>query len=203
MGKIILIGGGEIKNRETLPIDQQFVKISGGQEAVIGFFPTAAGDSDGYIETFTDYFQNLGCQKIIPIKLSELSLRKIKKLIIQMTGIYLGGGSTHTLIETFIKKGVDRLIEKALEDGAIVAGMSAGALATCDYYIDPDTEPKKPKIEKGLGFQKTALCVVHYENEKDEPTISLLKKEFPQYKIFGIKEKKAILIEDKSTKWLG
>lgn len=201
MSRIILIGGGEIKDKETLPIDQQFVKLSGGKKAVIGFFPTAAGDSDGYIVTFTDYFQGLGCQKIIPVKLSELSLEKSKELITQMTGIYLGGGSTQTLIEIFRKKGVDKLTKEALKNGVIVAGMSAGALALCDYYIDPDAESEKPSIEKGLGLQNTVLCAVHYK-EEDKSTISRLKKEFSQYKIFGIREKKAILIEGKNIKWL-
>lgn len=202
MRRVILIGGGEIKDGETLPIDQQFLRLSGGRRATIGFFPTAAGDSDGYIETFINYYQSLGCQKILPVKISNSTLVECRKMISQMTGIYLGGGSTKTLIEDFERKHIGELIKRELGDDVVVAGMSAGALAVCDYYIDLDVESKKPKIEKGLGFQHDALCLVHYQ-EKDRPILSRLKKEFPGYKVFGVREKEAILIEGKKIKWLG
>jgi len=203
--RIILIGGGEITKRETLAIDKEFIRLSGGKKAVIGFFPTAADDSEGYMKTFTSYIKTLGCQNVVPAKLSKSTPEESTKLIRKMSGIYLGGGATKTLIRIFKEKGTNREIKKALRRGVVLAGMSAGALAACDYYIDPDTETEKQEIEEGLGFQHKVLCVVHYQQNraKDKLALSCLQKRFPDYEVVGIKEKRAILISGEAVKWLG
>lgn len=201
MGKIILIGGGEIANNETVVIDRKFIELSGGEKSVIGFFATAAHDSDGYIQTFSNYFQNLGCRKIIPVKLSQTTRKECENLIKQMTGIYLGGGDTKLLIKEFKDKGVDMMIKEALNNDLVVAGMSAGALASCDYYIDPDTDEENHQMEKGLGFQDSVLCVVHYE-VKDDSMLSLLREKYPDYEVLGIKEKQGVLVDGNSFRWL-
>lgn len=203
--RVILIGGGEIAERETLTIDRQFLELAGGEKAIIGFFPTAADDSDRYITTFINYFNSLGCQEIIPLKLSELTANECKKLIGKVRGIYLGGGNTKTLIEIFRKESIDVEIERALDRGAVLVGMSAGALAACDYYIDPDMETENQEINEGLGFQHKILCIVHYQPNKIKDKLALfnLKREFPNYDVVGIKEKKAIFVNGDTFRWLG
>ena len=61
--KIVAIGGGEIKDRETLEIDKRIVELTGKTRPKALFIPTASGDAAGYIDTFAAcYGKRLGCQ---------------------------------------------------------------------------------------------------------------------------------------------
>lgn len=191
--KILLIGGGEIKNGETEELDRMFIELAGGKQAVIGFFPTAAGDSQGYVATFQEYFGRLGCRKVLPIKLSEINIKELGRLLAEMTGIYLGGGDTELLVDTFKKKKVVELLKTALKKGVVIAGMSAGALATCDYYVDPDKKDSF-KVVEGLGLQHHTICIVHYQPGEDQEILVYLKEKYPNYKIVGLQEKQGLLV---------
>ncbi|MBS3071645.1 Type 1 glutamine amidotransferase-like domain-containing protein [Candidatus Pacearchaeota archaeon] len=48
MGKLIAIGGGEIKDLDTFSIDKEIVKLTGKKHPKALFIPTASGDSEGY-----------------------------------------------------------------------------------------------------------------------------------------------------------
>lgn len=191
--KVLLIGGGEIINKETLSLDKQFIKLAGGNNAIIGFFPTAANDSEEYIDTFKSYYLGLGCKEVIPVKLRSLKNDDLKKILENMTGIYLGGGNTSLLMSALKEKGADQLLKIALSKGMVIAGMSAGALAACDYFIDPDKDGAL-KVSKGLGLQHLVICVVHFDPEKDIEILRYLKKNYPKYKVVGIKEKQGLLV---------
>jgi dipeptidase E len=60
---IVAIGGGEIKDNETFPIDRHIVAATGRKRPRALFLPTASGDAAGYIETFHRvYGEQLGCR---------------------------------------------------------------------------------------------------------------------------------------------
>jgi len=60
--RIIVIGGGEIRNKETLNIDKKIIEISGKKSPKVLFIPTASNDSEGYIEVMNAYYgDELGC----------------------------------------------------------------------------------------------------------------------------------------------
>ncbi len=60
--KIVAIGGGELKDLETLEIDKQIVALTGKTLPQELFIPTASGDAMEYMETFKAcYGKYLGC----------------------------------------------------------------------------------------------------------------------------------------------
>lgn len=61
MGKIIAIGGGEITNKVTLEIDKFIVGQCEKEKPKFLFIPTASNDSEGYIESITALYTELGC----------------------------------------------------------------------------------------------------------------------------------------------
>ena len=52
MPTIVAIGGGELKDLETLPIDREIVRLARKKKPRVLFIPTASGDALGYCETF-------------------------------------------------------------------------------------------------------------------------------------------------------
>ena len=62
--KIVVIGGGEIKDLETLTFDKRIVELTGKRKPKALFIPTASGEPEAYIDTFHRiYWKKLGCEK--------------------------------------------------------------------------------------------------------------------------------------------
>jgi len=199
--KIFLIGGGEISRRETIKIDKEIIKASGGKNASVLFFPTAAGESDGYIKGFSKYYSSLGCAKIESIKLNQESLKEAREKIFRASIIYLGGGSTELLIDVFKKKKIIPALKEFLEKGGILVGMSAGAVALGEVSILSEIE-EDLKFGKGFGFLPNFIFLPHYE-KKYKGKVFLIKKRFPQKTVFLLPEKTAVYIKGKSKKYFG
>ncbi|MFQ5621295.1 MAG: Type 1 glutamine amidotransferase-like domain-containing protein, partial [Candidatus Nanoarchaeia archaeon] len=110
MGKIVAIGGGEIKNFETLSIDRAITKLTGKKKPKALFIPTASGDAEGYWQTFQKvYGKRLGCRTDKLFLLREKPTNKeITKKIKWADLIYVGGGNTLRMLKIWRRKGVDK-----------------------------------------------------------------------------------------------
>ena len=62
MGAIVAIGGGDVRNLATQPIDIEIIRLSGKSSPNALFIPTASSDSVEYWEGFDRaYRENYGC----------------------------------------------------------------------------------------------------------------------------------------------
>lgn len=184
--RIIVIGGGEIRNKETLSIDQKIVKISKKKSPKVLFIPTASSDSEGYIKSMDEYYgTELGCNMSHLLLLShKYSQSKLESLILDADIIYVGGGNTIMMLEVWKKFGVDILLKKAWEKGIILTGLSAGGICWFEYgmsdyqsFLSPDTWEYQ-RIS-GLGFIK-GVHFPHYNEKKDGISKSQLFKNLLQ-----------------------
>lgn len=187
--RIVAIGGGEVSVRETWPIDQEIVHLakagaSRGPKPNVLFIPTASGDNLGYCEMVRELYESLGCRffhlKLLERKMTDIQIRRK----IEMSDIvYVGGGDTVRMLGEWKNYGVDKLLRQAGERGAVLAGLSAGAI--CWSWWGPSDSLKErrpndwmPIKVNGLGFLPLAICP-HYdvEGEWRRPTFkNMLKK---------------------------
>lgn len=129
MGKIVAIGGGNLKRRSTLVIDQEIIKLTGQQRPHFLFIPTASSDDPKYVETMTEYYRELGCETdTLWLLKPALDLAHIKAQIQAADIIYVGGGNTLKMMRRWRKLGVDQLLRQAYEAGTVLCGVSAGAI---------------------------------------------------------------------------
>ena len=92
MGRIVAIGGGEIRDGETLNIDKFIVSLSGKEKPSLLFIPTASNDSEGYIETVKKVYKELGCDvKILCLTKENIEEDDIRDIILKSDIIYVGG----------------------------------------------------------------------------------------------------------------
>jgi dipeptidase E len=188
---IFLLGGGEITKKETIKIDKLFLKEAGGvKNSKLLFFPTAAGDSEGYVDGFFKYFSDLGCRQIEFAKISSESKDKIKKKIDWANIIYLGGGSTDLLVNTFKTENLIEPLKNYLDKENILVGMSAGACALGELSVFSEIE-EEIQVGKGWGILPDFIVVPHYD-DKYQYLLEQIKKKYPQKKILGIPEKSAV-----------
>ena len=184
MGKIVAIGGGEIKNLDTLSIDEEIVKLTGKQHPRALFIPTASGDAEGYWQTFRRvYGEMLGCEpNALYLVKKHPTRREIEEKIIGADLIYVGGGNTLKMLKTWRKNGVDRLLANAYKKGIVLSGLSAGAICWFRYGCSDSRRFSNPEDSSlmrtsGLGLVNLTVSPHHVsEPHRDKGLVKLMEK---------------------------
>ena len=175
--KIIAIGGGEIKNKTTLKIDEYIASLAkihaGDKRANALFIGTASHDSMPYFNSFRKTYTSVFDIKaeVALIVYGEMDIERIKGKIENADMIYIGGGDTVFMLDKWKETGLDKLILKAYDDGKIICGLSAGAICWFkDMYTDYAImrgESSEYVLKKGLGVLDNCMCPHFNEREKD------------------------------------
>lgn len=171
MGKIVAIGGGEIKELETLNIDREIVKLSGKKRPKALFIPTASSDAEGYWKTFEKvYGRKLGCRAdVLYLVKSSPTKKQIRDKIFSSDLIYVGGGDTLKMMKLWRRLGVDKVLEAAYRKGIVLSGISAGAMCWFKYGHSDSMSFYNPEHwdyikVKGLNFIDAIACP-HYNRK--------------------------------------
>lgn len=143
---IISIGGGELRERTTLKIDEY---IAGRAKARAGirranalFLPTASHDFMPYYNTFHKVYTGIFDIKtdVALCVFKDADLARMREKFEKADMIYAGGGDTVFMIEQWKKTGLLPLIREAYERGVVICGLSAGAICWfSDMYTDSAT----------------------------------------------------------------
>ena len=160
---IISIGGGELRERTTLKIDEYIAELAkahaGGNRANALFIPTASHDYMPYYNTFHKVYTGVFDIKtdVALTVFKEPDMEKMKAKFEKADVIYVGGGDTVFMIESWKQSGLLPLIEDAYNRGVILAGLSAGAICWfSDIYTDSEAVNGKGEerysMFKGLGW---------------------------------------------------
>jgi dipeptidase E len=162
MPTIIAIGGGELKDLDTLPIDRAIVKLSGKKVPKVLFIPTASNDSLGYWELFQRvYGKKLGCTTdVLFLTREKRSSKDIERKILSSDITYVGGGNTRRMLRIWRTYGVDKVLEKAYTKGIILAGLSAGAICWFRYGSSDARLFMKHSIQAPTLMRITGLRLV-------------------------------------------
>ena len=171
MGKIIAIGGGELRERTTLQIDEYIASLAkaraGERRANALFIPTASHDFMPYYNTFHKVYTGVFdiTTDVALTVFKEPDLEKLKGKFEKADMIYVGGGDTVFMLEEWKKSGLLALIEDAYRRGVIIAGLSAGAICWfSDMYTDSQAalgDGEKYAQFSGLGWIN-GLISPHY-----------------------------------------
>jgi dipeptidase E len=179
MGRIIAIGGGEISDLETFPIDQYIVGQVNKPNPKALFIPTASGEPEGYIETFKRvYGEMLSCQTdVLYLLTNETTEDEIKEKIMTADIIYVGGGDTRKMLSAWKSERVDKYLKQAYENGTILTGLSAGSICWFKYGHSEISEDPIEFIKlEGLGLINAIHCPHYNELERSEDFNRMMKE---------------------------
>ena len=184
MGRIVAIGGGELDT--THAINQFIVSIAGKQRPTLLFLGTASHDSEGYIAAIHSEFEGLGCTVTeLCLAAGVCSEAEIDRKLNQADIIYVGGGDTAFMMETWKKYGIDQKLRTIYrEDRAVLSGLSAGAICwfRCGHS-DSSVFWKGDTVGYGwvndlLDLYPYALCP-HYDERAESFDEMIREKPFP------------------------
>ena len=183
--RIIAIGGGEIKSKETLEIDRYIASLArehAGENRPYGLFiGTASHDSMPYFNSFRKTYTSVFDIKadVALTVYGEMNLEKIKGKFEKADFLYIGGGDTLYMLKRWQEFGLLDLIRDAYERGVIVCGLSAGAICWFeDIYTDSALVENREglySMQKGLGWIKGTVSPHYTERASDFDEIMLAR----------------------------
>ena len=203
MRKIVAIGGGELREKTTLKIDEYIASLAkaraGERRANALFIPTASHDFMPYYNTFHKVYTGIFDIKT-DVALSvfkEVDLERMKAKFDKADVIYVGGGDTVFMIESWKRTGLLPLIKDAYERGVILVGLSAGAICWfSDIYTDSamvnGEGGEKYSMFQGLGWINGIISPHYAARMLDFDKIVC----YNYHCAYGIEDDAAIVIED-------
>ena len=168
--QIIAIGGGGFGRDPGKGIIEDYIlKQSKKKNPNICFIPTATGDNEEYKKNFYTTFSNLNCNA------SHLDFFKrtpdLESLIQDQYAIFVGGGNTKSMLAVWKDWGLEKILKQAYETGAIMCGVSAGAICWFEYGITDSWEDEL-KIINCLGFVQGSCCPHYDEEPQRKPSLN-------------------------------
>ena len=170
---LVLIGGGEIRSKETIEIDRKIAELAknhaGENRAVALFIGTASHDSMPYYNSFhKTYTGEFGLKTDCVLSVyGEMNEEKINTKFEKADMIYIGGGDTVFMLEFWKEKGILNKVLDAYNRGVIISGLSAGAICWGKkMYTDSSKNgDEQYRVEDGLGILPYGICP-HYDDRK-------------------------------------
>lgn len=196
MGYLLLEGGAEFGGAIREP-DLHAIELSGGFDAPIRIIPTAAAPDNNYVHAGNNgvrWFRSLGASDVESLPLIDRSSANDSHLAEALRNtklIYMLGGFTHYLGQTLLGSKAWEATLEAYQNGAVIAGSSAGAMVMCEYYYDPG----RGKVERGLNLVPNA-CVLPHHNTFGKNWVGKLQMQLPNVTLLGIDEYTGMLMEN-------
>ena len=203
----ILIGGGDIRAKETIEIDREVAKLAKeraerergeGARANALFLGTASHDYMPYNNSFHKmYTGELGLKTDVVLTVyTQMDEEKIRGKFAKADMIYVGGGDTVFLMEEWKRTGLDRIIAEARERGVIVAGLSAGAICWFErmYTDSAKTGEDVYTVVDGMGVLPGAACP-HYNHRREDFAEAIGEGE----EWYCLEDNSALILDDDGT----
>jgi peptidase E len=163
-GAIVAVGGGGLAMEPGDELlDGFMLSLARRERPRACFLGTASGDSERYLANFYRAFAEHDCRPT-DLALFDRKVGDLRRFVLEQDLIYVGGGNTVSLLAVWRAHRLDAALREALENGAVLCGVSAGMncwfqASTTDSF-GPDIEP----LNDGLGFVAGSACP-HYDAE--------------------------------------
>jgi len=196
-GLVALVGSGEF----TPAMEEVDRELLEGRPQRVVFLPTAAApEGDRSIAYWVDlgrlHYTRLGVEAVPLLVLDRVGAddAALASAIAGAGLVYLSGGDPTYLAATLLQSRVGDAIVAAWQNGAAVAGCSAGAAALTDYV--PDVRHRGRPATGGLALVPHVVVLPHFDQlERWAPGVTQWALEaLPEHRVLvGIDEDTAML----------
>jgi len=181
-GTLIPIGGNEDKGLESSEnFTQDFihesilshvVRESGGPKANIVVVPTASSIPIEVADNYMKAFDKLGCENVRVLDIRKRQHSDIKSYINHMEQadcVMFSGGDQSRIVRFIGDTHMHQILRERYqnEEGFVIAGTSAGAMAMSDKMIAGGSSPESlfkgaVKMGNGMGFLPELIIDTHF-----------------------------------------
>lgn len=171
MERIVAIGGGGfLMEDEPSALDDYVVSMANAKRPRICFVPTASGDSHEHIDKFYAAFARFPAELSHlaffrkPVK-GAIALDRFEHALAEQHVIYVGGGSTRSMLAVWREWGLTGALRAAVKRGVVLAGVSAGAICWFEWGASDSATPGTRSAPlRCLGFLRGS-CSPHWGAE--------------------------------------
>ena len=196
-GWLALIGGAEW--REGCSFDRTLLEVADGDEVLV--LPTAAAyeHPERAVQTAEGYFDGLGAKArgLMVLSRGDAEEQDNADAVRRSRFIYLAGGSPMHLRSVLKDSKVWDALVAAWQDGAILAGSSAGAMVLCDPMVDP----RGGAFTLGLALVAQVAIIPHHDTWSPDKARRTIKLAPPGLPVVAIDEQTA-LMRHPDGKWV-
>jgi dipeptidase E len=162
-GEIIAMGGGGFSEEpERFGLEGYVLRRARASFPTVCFLPTASGDDPQYIARFEAALDLWGCRGSAVTLTRPLGDWREKLLTADV--IYVGGGRTRSMLAVWRSLDVPAVLAEASAAGAILCGVSAGAICWFECGLSDSVKPGKLLPLTTLGWLAGSCCP-HYRQE--------------------------------------
>ncbi len=215
-GKLFIIGGG----KRPPELVRELIDVSGlKNDTYAVILPMASIEPDSAIFYAKKQFVELG---IDSEKIKGFNFEKNRQNVEQLDSlakaglIYISGGDQNRFMDVVLDSPVSDAIKRAYQNGATIAGTSAGAavmskkMITGNEFKHPEytgdfrsIEAENIEIAEGLGLLNNAIVDQHFIQRMRMNRLISTVIENPEELSIGIDESTAIIVQNDSAKVIG
>lgn len=188
-GWLVLLGGGGWEDGELIHSRAISAIVD---ESPIAFVPAAQPDDPTYGAAFLSHYAELGAPPgyVVPIT-DQASARDPAnyRRLARASLVFIGGGDALQLLQTLDGTPAVEAIAEAFDSGAVIVGVSAGAMTLGKWGLSADTG----KILPGWGWVSDALVVPHYTPDRSPQVRSALQR-YPEAMALGLPDNVALAL---------
>ncbi|MDP9349265.1 MAG: cyanophycinase [Gemmatimonadota bacterium] len=200
-GHLLVIGGAEDKDENTMRILPHLVEMAGGKEAriLVCSTPSASPEEKGRI--YRHLFEKIGVAEVLEAPISERHEAETPEMVeaaARATAVFFTGGDQLRL--TALIAGTvffDTIRERAYTDGLVLAGTSAGAAAMSATMViggpnDGTVRRADVQLAPGLGFWRDVVVDTHFNARGRVSRLMTIFAHNPQVLGIGLDENTAV-----------
>ena len=165
MEQIIAMGGGGFSMEpENLALDRYVLDQAQAERPRVCFLGQASAESPDYAVNFYRAFTKLSA---VPSHLSVFKphTSDMESFLLSQDVVYVGGGNTKSMLALWREWEIDSILLKAVNQGVVLAGISAGAICWFEQGTT-DSTPGDLTSLPCLGMLP-GRCSPHYDGEPE------------------------------------
>jgi cyanophycinase len=204
VGRLLIIGGNEDKDEDSMKILPHFVKMCGGKRARILVCGTSSKEVEEKERIYRKLFEKIGVAEVMEPDITRRhdgDDAELVKMVQRATGVFFTGGDQLRL--TAIIAGTpfgNEIRHRVFNDGLIAAGTSAGAAAMSSTMIISGNSKGTVRrrdvgLAPGLGYWRDTVVDTHFAQRGRVSRMLVIFAHNPQILGVGIDEDTAVEVQ--------
>jgi cyanophycinase len=206
-GTLVIIGGGEDRTGDRVVL-RRFAELAGGSDARIAVLGTATTVPGEIGSMYAKAFDGIaGETTFLPVaSRDEANDPATVEAIGNATGVFFTGGAQDRIAAIFGGTDGDTVLHEAWENGAVVAGTSAGAAMMSSTMIlggGEQVPSTSVRTGPGLGFVRGLVVDMHFAERGRIARLLAVVAMFPHELGLGIDEDTAVVVTEQRFEVIG
>jgi cyanophycinase len=201
IGRLLVIGGAEDKNEDSMVILPHFVEMCGGKKARILVCGTPSKDVEDKERVYRKLFEKIGVAEVMEPDVTRRAQGQedeLVEMVRRATGVFFTGGDQLRL--TAIVAGTpfgDEIRHRLFNEGLVAGGTSAGAAAMSSTMVISGSSSGTVRrsdvgLAPGLGYWRDTVVDTHFSQRGRVSRMLVIFAHNPQVLGIGLDEDTAI-----------